>query len=246
MKEFSKNNYAILSKAGPKHEVNQDSVVAYFDEHKPLGFIIVCDGVGGYPGGEIASQITTAHFYKAFLNKDVSLNWETWFLDTLKTVKVELQAYVVKRPDLKEMATTLCLTVVDGEELHVFNLGDSMAYVYNKASRETLTVPQNLYNYLKRTGKSMSNLNVDARQMASLVNYVSADSPKKIWFDYKVHPLKPEEIVVVCSDGVYKFIDLSYYDLFKLNPVEMCEKIISLAVLNETNDDASVGVWYRG
>lgn len=246
MKELS--NYAVLSKTGPKHVLNQDNVMAYSENNGQTGFLLICDGVGGYPGGEVASKIAGTTIYKSFVNKQKNVSWNDWFLDTVKAIKAEMEKVIAIRSDLVDMATTLCLVIIENSHLYVFNIGDSMAYVFDKNGQKALTTAQNLYNHLQRTGKldSISSMNINSRQMSSLVNYVSAKNPKRIWFDLTELDLHGGEIITVCSDGVYKFVKLTYYDLINLTPVEICEKIISLAVLNDTNDDASVGVWCNG
>ena len=244
MKELS--NYAVLSRTGPKHKLNQDNVMAYSEDGKN-GFLLICDGVGGYPGGEVASRISGTIVYKSYVNKDPKISWSDWFTETIKMIKVELENEIIKNPDLVDMATTLCLAIIEDNHLYVFNIGDSMCYVYNRDGQKTMTTAQNLYNHLQRNGNlSAISLNANSKQLASLVNFVSARNPKRIWFDLTELDLKGDEVILVCSDGVYKFAKFTYFDLIGYNAIEISEKVISSAVLNDTNDDASVGVWCHG
>lgn len=237
------SNYAVLSRVGPKHSFNQDNVMA-FSKDGQNGFLLICDGVGGYPGGDVASRIAGTEVYKHYLTKDPNLNWNDWFYQTVQAIKDAFSAEIENNPELVDMATTLCLAIIDNHHLYVFNIGDSMCYLYNSDGQQVLTTAQNLYNHLQKSGGVSSlGIEVSPKQLSSLVNFIAAKNPKRIWFDLTEMDLKDGDIVMVCSDGVYKFVKLTYFDLKGLTPIEICEKIISLAVLNDTNDDASVGVW---
>lgn len=237
------SNYAVLSRVGPKHSFNQDNVMAFSKDGKN-GFLLICDGVGGYPGGDVASRIAGTEVYRNYLAKDPNANWSDWFHHTVQAIKDAFVVEIENNPELVDMATTLCLAIIENNHLYVFNIGDSMCYLYNPEGQQVLTTAQNLYNHLQKSGGVSSlGIEVSPKQLSSLVNFIAAKNPKRIWFDLTEMDLKTNDIVMVCSDGVYKFVKLTYFDLKGLTPTEICEKIISLAVLNDTNDDASVGVW---
>ena len=42
----------------------------YYNRFKRLGFLLICDGIGGYFGGDVASKIASEIVYKNFLKKD--------------------------------------------------------------------------------------------------------------------------------------------------------------------------------
>ena len=118
-----------LTDIGMVRKNNQDSI--YIDNNKLL--YIVCDGMGGHAGGEIASQMVIDHFenlprenfprgakdqdIQIFLEKNVNLASCEIFLRSM-----ENQSY-------KDMGTTCSLVWLDGNKAHCAHAGDSRIYI---------------------------------------------------------------------------------------------------------------------
>ncbi len=242
-----KISYDTLSVRGPTHTKNQDSVMTYYNRLKRLGFLLICDGIGGYYGGEVASKLASEIVLKNFLKKEKEISWHDWMLATIKEIKVAFIAAIKKNSMLKEMSTTLCLAIVDTKhkKVLVMNLGDSMCMVYNQNGKKQQLVNQHTFiNYLIRTNQDVEAARQEKGEvyLHSLVNFVAANSPAEIWFDEIEYDLEDNDILIVCSDGIYKFLSVDNFIFKNKTPIEICNLFLKNAQDNNTTDDASIGV----
>lgn len=242
-----KISYDTLTKRGPTHTKNQDSVMTYYNRLKRLGFLLICDGIGGYFGGEEASRIASEIVYKNFLKKEKDISWHDWMMSTIKEIKIAFNNAIKRNSMLKEMSTTLCLAVVDTKhkKVLVMNLGDSMCLVYNKnGNKQQLVNHHTFINYLIRTNQDIEAARQEKGEayLHSLVNFVAANSPAEIWFDEIEYELQDDDILVVCSDGIYKFLSVDNFIFKNKTPKQICQLFLNNAIENNTTDDASIGV----
>lgn len=242
-----KISYDTITRKGPSHTKNQDSLMIYYNRFKRLGFLLICDGIGGYFGGDVASKIASEIVYKNFIKKDKEVSWHNWMIATIKEIKVEFISAIKKNSMLKEMSTTLCLAIVDTKhkKVLVMNLGDSMCMVYNKNGQKHQLVNQHtFYNYLVRTKQDIEKAKAEKGEayLHSLVNFVAANSPAEIWFDEIEYDLQDDDVLIVCSDGIYKFLSVENFIFKNKTPKDICKLFLNNAIENSTTDDASIGV----
>ena len=127
----------------------------------------------------------------------------------------------------------------------VMNLGDSMCMVYNQNGKKQQLVNQHTFiNYLIRTNQDVEAARQEKGEvyLHSLVNFVAANSPAEIWFDEIEYDLEDNDILIVCSDGIYKFLSVDYFIFKNKTPIEICNLFLKNAQDNNTTDDASIGV----
>ncbi|MEV5128247.1 protein phosphatase 2C domain-containing protein [Streptomyces decoyicus] len=128
-----------LSHTGLIREHNEDSLVAgpwtlcgtvtenpqtlVFPLGSPL-VVAAADGIGGQPGGEVASALTVRQL--AALGP--SLGSEDAVRDAVNLCNHAVYAAAERDPELTTMGTTVAGVVVQEESLLVFNVGDSRVF----------------------------------------------------------------------------------------------------------------------
>lgn len=158
----------------------------------------VADGMGGYEGGEIASEIVSRAFI-SFL-KDFAPTTDEKALAGVKTWAVETNSLVLEtaslRPELAEMGTTFVGLIFTGSYHILINVGDSRCYRMRRGILKQMTVdhserertgnpdiPSNLiYNY-------MGNAECDFISDVTLLKVIAGD------------------IYLLCSDGLSDLVD---------------------------------------
>ena len=126
---------AMLSHKGWVRSNNEDSLaVREFSDKTglPCLLAVLCDGVGGHLGGEVASRIGVESVIKNVMGSN-SLDEPA---DVLKNAILAanqdlLESYKMK-PDLEGMASTCIAVLVMDHQLYLANLGDSRAYLLRK------------------------------------------------------------------------------------------------------------------
>lgn len=123
------------------HTVNQDAIllgaVAPVESlYRPIQVVqpggspvvlAVADGLGGHPGGDVASRMVTAQLAR----RAASLVSEEDVVRAVHEVNAALYDAMAARPDLAGMGSTLAVLVVCEASLVWCNVGDSPAFVWD-------------------------------------------------------------------------------------------------------------------
>lgn len=117
---------------GRLRSTNQDAFVCG-KVGPDIPFAIVCDGMGGANGGNVASTIairTIARRLVQSYRQDMSMaSMQNVLESAIAAANIEVYDEAAGDPDLRGMGTTLVMAVVMGERVLVAHIGDSRAYV---------------------------------------------------------------------------------------------------------------------
>lgn len=144
---------AYKSDIGKIREKDEDSIVvlrmdfAYGSPKRERAFLVLGDGVGGAPSGDVASFLATKMLAEYMLPLLLSSAERIDFLPLLregvKDTNRRILEYCVRNPQYDGMGTTLVAAIVDGMVLHVANVGDSRLYVINREGMKQITEDHN-------------------------------------------------------------------------------------------------------
>jgi PPM family protein phosphatase len=128
-----------LSHSGLVRDHNEDSLVVgpwtlcatetenpqtlLFQVGTPL-VVAVADGLGGHPGGEVASTLVV----RRLASVGASIDGEAALREALAACNRTVYATAERNPDLTAMGTTLAGIVVAADSVLTFNVGDSRIY----------------------------------------------------------------------------------------------------------------------
>jgi serine/threonine protein phosphatase PrpC len=180
---------------------------------------VVCDGVGGAERGERAAQLAIDIILDQLRNSD-----ETDIPKLLTAaIRVANLAALTESQRLapgEQMACTMAMAViVNGETLHVANVGDSRIYLVRDGQVQLLTRDHTFENVMVWLGKlspeaaaanpdankvmrvlgTKENLQIDQGIYLYTVDYGEANR-----FGRQGFPLQSGDSVLVCSDGLIK------------------------------------------
>lgn len=237
-----------VTNVGLNREKNDDYTIASknkFDDRIAL----VCDGLGGYSGGNIASKIVGESLLTAFLKnsfKNRSINWiRKWFVGVVNEAKMEISQYVAEHPDYHKMATTLALILATQNRIYCFNIGDSRIYGIKNDQIHQITVDENLYNQLKQQDLSESEISLYGQNLQSIVNYIGQFDESELKYQFKSFDLTKFDWLFATTDGVHNYIKvqdllnnfLNYYAL-----TNIAEHVINKALSQMSNDNLSIAI----
>ncbi|MBP3634463.1 MAG: serine/threonine-protein phosphatase [Oscillospiraceae bacterium] len=163
---------------------------------------IVCDGMGGLEGSEQASKAAATVWIAMY---------EAGFQDFGEFADRTFSAMdrLVRKMD-EAGGTTAAAIWIDGDALHWMSIGDSKIYILRNGKLEQLTREHNyqlfLDGKLERGEISLRQHEKEMDKGASLVSYIGRGQMP--FTDVSERPicLIPGDIVLVCSDGLYKSI----------------------------------------
>lgn len=116
-----------------KRTNNEDSIYPKQGEaNTNTRLFLVCDGMGGSEGGEIASRVTCEIISEYFLthvrpNSAIS-TIEQHIHQALGQVQIELKSIILEKPSTRKMGTTLALLYIHNQGVTIAHIGDSRVY----------------------------------------------------------------------------------------------------------------------
>ncbi|CAK8054221.1 PP2C family protein-serine/threonine phosphatase [Eupransor demetentiae] len=186
---------------GAQRQNNQDAVGAYYNQNN-IPLMLVADGVASNPGSQQASQLVIHFLGEAWQLTTLTLLDEIkdWLDKTIAQANETVIEVGQNHQATANMATTIVLAVVVGNQLLVANAGDSKAYYVRDQRLTQLSFDHTLRNELARQdGKDY-----DAKlpEANSITRYVGVNN--QIDLEYHQHQLEKNDIIFLTSDGLPK------------------------------------------
>lgn len=235
---------AAITDTGCERELNEDR---YAVIEAPGGVAwLVCDGMGGATGGELAAQLAIDA-----IKRDLDKHGELPVESALKNAIVEANRVIVLRRQnqaFASMGTTVVGVMFDGQEMAVVNIGDSRAYVVRGGLIQALTVDHTYVQQLVDRGEIRPEQALSHPQAHILTRCVGAEpgidvDVKKFWVWPAVEGAAKDR-VVLCSDGLYSLV--SENEIAQLvtrnSPQAACVKLVELAKARGGYDNITVSI----
>lgn len=242
--------YYGITDRGKIRKQNQDTFSAY-ELHLNNGvLLVVCDGMGGARGGNIASKMTCEIFSSTVLS-GLSPFDDLQQLALLMKRSSDLANTAVftrslEDPDCCGMGTTLVAAAVTEQGAAVLNIGDSRCYHLSRRSgirqvtRDHSVVAEMVANgdITPEQAKTNPNRNLITRAVGT-ADMVPAD--------YFFVPMEAGDYLLLCSDGLTNVIDdaeLAALIMEDKDVQSCCEELISLT-LNRGAPDNVTALLFR-
>lgn len=238
-----KKLFSYKSDIGTIRSKNED--YAYSGTNSLLdNLVIVCDGLGSYPGSDKASEIVSNVFINSFLGNEYQLDKkEKWFEKNINKAKMLMRDHVIQFNDHIQMSTTIVLGLIVKNEVHLFWIGDSRAYLISKKECQQITDDHNLLNHLISTDTPESEIEKYGSSLSSITNCISINIEEKQKYSYLNLKIKKNNFIFLASDGFYNFYDMNnLYEIISSehsNKENIANELINTAILNQSNDNIS-------
>ena len=169
---------------------NNEDAVASSDR---LG--AVADGMGGHPGGEVASALAIALVQAAFEGRS---------LDELQAAVRAANRAIWDRAsaELEGMGTTICAAgLTEDGSLAVVNVGDSRAYMFRGGSLTQLTDDHSVTAEAVRRGELSEQDALDHPHRSVLTRALGVAPDVEL--DSAAHPAVEGDRLLLCTDGLF-------------------------------------------
>lgn len=229
---------------GLVREKNED---AFFFEQisNNMAFAIVCDGMGGQAGGDIASNKAIefiSNNLKSNLKEGMKNNSVRYLLESsIATANSIIFDISNETQELKGMGTTIVLAVINNNTLHIAHAGDSRAYLLRANDLHRLTVDHSIVQTLVDHGE----LTEDQAKVHPNKNIITRalGVQKDIVADLSEVYLQQDDILLLCTDGLSNLVEdddikTALNDDISLAP----EKLIQIANKAGGNDNITAVV----
>ncbi len=191
------------SDAGLVRENNEDAVRV--DEAQ--GIFILADGMGGGPGGEVASELAVTIAFESIMGHLPDLE-STGTGRILAEALAEAHSTIAKRahdtPSLDGMGTTLEIMFIRGAEAVICHVGDSRVYLFRRGALRQVTTDDNYAAVLARRG------NISAERIPSAYRHILTQAvgvSQELVPEIHTLGLEPGDLFLICSDGLTEALD---------------------------------------
>lgn len=228
---------------GLVRENNQD---AYAVGELPgeVAWAVVCDGMGGAAGGNIASalavKVISDKITSSYNEKMRDSSIKNLLDSAIAAANIEVYDMAYSRPDLKGMGTTVVAVVVRNNVAYIAHAGDSRAYLVNENGVEQITVDHSLVQNLvdrgeitKEEAEHHPNKNVITRALGV---------DKRIDVDFSEVDLYENETLILCTDGLSNCVNNSELaeDIKDGQYYAFADRLVKRANRNGGNDNITV------
>lgn len=205
---------------------------------------VVCDGMGGIHGGQIASSVSVEMIKNKIekcYNPAMSVSsFENVLLSTITTANVTVYDRGAYDIDLKGMGTTIVAALIKNNEACIAHVGDSRAYKVSGDSIVQITKDHSLVQQMLDNGQiteaefeNHPNKNIITRAMG-------VDEDVEIEFDYTC--VNEGEALILCTDGLSGMVKKDeLMNLYKQTEFDsLADKYIESANDNGGKDNITV------
>ncbi len=236
--------YAMTEKG--EHSENEDRILingniitkGFFEtECDENATVCVADGVGGNNAGAVASS-----FVCECLQNAVAIN-----KNSLLDINNQLLEKSAGNANYKGMATTLSGIGIDHDNTIIFHIGNTRIYVFQGSYIKQITEDHTSVNWLVKTGRLSQKEAETYDRRNEITACFGGGNPaliNSLVFTEDNESLSYIKRMVLTSDGVHEYVSVDELEDVlnneSLEPLSMCNEILSIAKANGSTDDKSI------
>lgn len=180
---------------------------------------IVCDGVGGHEGGEIAARETIEHLRSRISElplEDRNFTSAAIVEKLTKFINVTNDA-ISKRNDnehrheRQRMGTTLVMSLARAHEIYLAHVGDSRIYWITPTSCHQLTVDDDLASREVRLGYAVYRDSLQYPSAGALIQAIGMRNSVALHPNIQRHFIDRDCVFLLCTDGLSDFDRVEQY-----------------------------------
>jgi len=225
-----------ITDVGLRRELNEDNLIMIEGEMAnlgPYGLYVVADGLGGHEAGEVASRLTVESIQQQHLQNPPSAAgapYEEWLRDAVLAANEAVLKYQESHKEAQKMGSTLIMALIDGETVHVANVGDSRAYLLTDEEIKQISIDHSLVERLVQIGQ-ITREEARVHKQRNVV-YSIIGEKRRLEIGYYHETMAPGNRLLLCSDGLSGMVadeDLLRISRHEFNPAKAGQVMIEAA-----------------
>jgi serine/threonine protein phosphatase PrpC len=179
--------------------------------NEPIHLAVLADGMGGHNAGDVASSMALEIIQDTICNQlpklshpDSGRRRSGLILNAIETANTQI--YLASQASMEKtgMGATLALTLFHRDKIIVAHVGDSRVYRLRRRRLKALTHDHSLINQLVAQGtmtKEEASTSRYRNVITRALGHMDTVEP-----DIRVLSTMPEDIYLLCSDGLYDMV----------------------------------------
>jgi protein phosphatase len=258
----SQISIAASTDTGPSRQRNEDACYppsgSFFNQpEEPI--TIVCDGIGGHAGGDIASNIaidTIGDRMKQLPPYEQTNESIATYNQHIHDAVCEANNLIGERNNSEHrrgrqrMGTTLVMALVHGHEINITHVGDSRAYLITRQRCYQITLDDDVASRDVRLGYCLYRHALRQMSSGALVQALGTNSVRVLHPTIQRLILDEDCVFLLCSDGLSdnELVD-EYWEAEllpvlegKVDPKTAVEHLIQISNFQNGHDNVTVSV----
>lgn len=235
---------AAITDTGCERQLNEDRY-AVIESQSGLAWL-VCDGMGGVTGGELAAQLAIDAIRRDLENlpprpPEVALKSAIFEANRIIVLRRQNRAFA-------GMGTTIVGAMFFGPEVVIASVGDSRAYLIRDGAIQQLTTDHTYVQELVEKGQIRPEDALSHPQAHILTRCIGSEpgldvETRKFWI-WQVAESEPRDFLLLCSDGLYSLV--SEGEMASIvagnSPQRACVKMVELAKSRGGYDNITLAI----
>lgn len=218
---------ASKSDIGMVRNTNQDSFIA--GEILDAAFAIVCDGMGGANGGNIASSIAVKTVSDCVLNayhSDMKSNSIIAMLESAITAaNINVYDEAVEKSELAGMGTTVVSAICTKGNCVIAHAGDSRAYLLKDGTVSQITRDHSIVQNMVEKGEMT--VTEAAHDPRKHVITRALGVNENVDIEFNEIKFSKGSTLILCTDGLSNFVSCEEMaNIITQNEIEACPSIL--------------------
>jgi protein phosphatase len=235
---------------GMVRRTNQDA----FGVVEPLALAVICDGMGGLAGGEVASHVALESFLevtKQEIDASRSADGERTKRALYRATAAANRAVRARASydtRFRGMGTTLVAARLDGNEVTVVNVGDSRAYLVRGGVARQMTRDHSYVAEQMRMGLMTEGEAEHSPLQSAITRAVGIDDD--VQPDFHTAIVEADDELLLCSDGLMRHMKDEEIGRIvadaTMTTAEICERLIAVVNARGGSDNVTCVVMRFG
>lgn len=208
------------------------------------GLAVVCDGCGGYAGGDIAAQTVLETIKDECIDKLLD---ENYLASVLRKCKENVFSKKEKMPQFPDMCTTIVGCIFGEDKTVIFYSGDSRVYRFDGTYIAQMTIDHSAVQGMVEIGEITDDEAMINPRRNVITRCIGMDClPPDIYVSNC--PISPGEMYILCSDGLWESVKNEQIVEILLRDASLEDKakdMVEAALVNGSDDNITVCICAR-
>ncbi len=200
---------------GRVRENNQDAFICGRLSDDAL-FVVVCDGMGGANGGNVASalavKVISDRIMDVYREGLASASVRNLLESAIAAANVEIFDTAMADLELRGMGTTVVAAILDGRALYLAHVGDSRAYLAGPEGLEQLTRDHSIVQAMVEKGQLTQDEAKNHPRKHFITRALGVE--ETVECDYMELTVPEQSRLLICTDGLTNMVESE--DIFAL------------------------------
>lgn len=202
---------------------------------------LVCDGMGGHNGGELASRMAVESIRKHFESNFLEGEELATISQAIELAHQQIAAKAEEDPELSGMGSTVALLLISAGNYYVAHCGDSRVYLSRDGSLMQLTKDHSEVQMMVESGiitqdqaATHPRRNFITRALGHGTCTPELSGP---------HMLKQDDVFLLCSDGLTEYVsDEELHQQMEEEPQIACQNLVDMANDRGGSDNITIQI----